>query len=254
MLYTEDYVVVNIGLVSDVNQDNVYVNGIYLNEHNKGINNYKVKINRLNKDLLYAVFDGIGGLSQGEYASYISSNILSKNKDKSIDYTLNKINNELIKYSKEKNIKIGTTASIVKIKNKSVCVYQVGDSPVYLISDNNIVKLTEHDSDDNLLDNYLGSNKDLKIFKFNKKIRNNDKILICSDGLSKEVGINEIEYIVKQGNDVKYICDKLLNYALKNGGKDNISIIVIKVQRKYTEIILSILFVLITLTFIFILK
>lgn len=254
MLYCEDYIIVNIGLVSNVNQDNIYANGMYLNEHNKGINNYKVKINRLNKDLIYAVFDGIGGLSQGEHASYIASNILSKNKDKNIDDIINKINDELLKYSSENNIKLGTTASIVKIENKSISVHQVGDSPVYLISDNKIIKLTEHNMLDNLLDNYLGSGKKIKISKYTKKIKNNDIFLICSDGLSKEVGINEIEYILKQSNNIKYIGDKLLNNALKSGGKDNISIVIIKFNKKYTEIILSILFALVLIIIIFIFK
>lgn len=252
MLYTEDYVVVNIGLISNVNQDNIYSNGIYLDKNNKGINNYKLKTNRLNKNLLYAVFDGIGGLSQGEHASYVASNILSKNTNNNIDDILNKINEVLIEYGKENNIKIGTTASIVKIKNSIAEIYQVGDSPIYIFRDNNVTKFVEHDCNDNLLDNYLGAKEKIKIIKKQIKLKNKDKILICSDGLSKEVGINEIEYILGQKDDVKYISEKLLNFALKCGGKDNISIIIIEVKRKYDEIILSILFALFILILVFI--
>ena len=45
MLYFEDYVIVNKGLKRDKNQDNIYVNGLYLRENNNGLNNYEKKNN-----------------------------------------------------------------------------------------------------------------------------------------------------------------------------------------------------------------
>ena len=94
--------------------------------------------------------------------------------------------------------------------------------------------------DDNRLNNYLGSNN-INIKNKNIKLKNKGKILICSDGLTKEVGINEIEYFLKHNKDIKYIGDKLVNYALKNGGKDNISIILIEYYKSYKEMVITIL-------------
>ena len=239
MIYIKDYVVVNIGLTSNINQDNIYCNGIYLNENNNGINNYKIKTSKLSNNI-YAVFDGIGGLSNGQLASYISSNILSKSKDKNINDILNTINNNIIEYNKNNNTNIGTTASIVKISKSGIDISEVGDSPVFILHDNEVTKIVEHDSNDNMLNNYLGCNN-LNIKNTNIKLRNKGKILICSDGLTKEVGINEIEYFLKHDNNLKYIGDKLVNFALKNGGKDNISIILIEYSKSYIEMVITIL-------------
>ena len=239
MIYIKDYVVVNIGLTSNKNQDNIYCNGIYLNENNNGINNYKIKTSKLSNNI-YAVFDGIGGLSNGQLASYISSNILSKSKDKNINDILNTINNNIIEYNKNNNTNIGTTASIVKISKSGIDISEVGDSPVFILHDNEVTKIVEHDSNDNMLNNYLGCNN-LNIKNTNIKLRNKGKILICSDGLTKEVGINEIEYFLKHDNNLKYIGDKLVNFALKNGGKDNISIILIEYSKSYIEMVITIL-------------
>jgi len=251
MIYIKDYVVVNIGLISNVNQDNIYCNGLYLSENNKGINNYKIKTNKLVNNI-YAVFDGIGGLSNGQLASYISSNILSKNKDKNINDILNIINNNILEYNKNNNTNMGTTASIVKLSKNRIDIYEVGDSPIFILDDNKLVKIVEHDSNDNMLNNYLGCNN-LNIKNKSFKLKNKGKILICSDGLTKEVGINEIDYFLKHDNNIKYIGDKLLNYALKNGGKDNISIILIEYYKSYKEMVITILVSIIFTILIFIL-
>lgn len=252
MIYIEDYVVVNIGLVSLINQDNIYCNGIYLNENNKGVNNYKIKTNRLTKNNIYAVFDGIGGLSNGEYASYISCNILSKNKDKDINEILDIINKNILDYNKKNNTEIGTTGSIVRITKNNIEIACIGDSPIFITDSNEVIKIVEHNKDDNMLDNYLGCEK-LNIYNKKIKLKNNGKILICSDGLTKEVGNNEIEYLLKQDN-IKYIGDKLMNYALKNGGRDNISIILIEYKKSYKEILLTIFVVAVLVIIILILK
>ncbi len=252
MLYYEDYVIVNKGIKPDNNQDNIYANGIFLSEKNNGLNNYKKKVNYKKCNLVYAVFDGVGGMDRGEYASYICSKVLCSNINNGINDTLNIINNKIIKSNKDDNINMGSTASIVRIKGSKVYISQVGDSPIYLLSKGKFIKIVDEKKDSNILDNYLGNNK-INITNKVFNIKNGDKILICSDGLSNEVGELEIEYILDQSDDSKYISDKLLNYALINGGNDNISIITIVVKRKYYQIIyiLSLVVIVVILFIIF---
>ena len=248
MLYYEDYVIVNKGIKPNNNQDNIYVNGIFLSEKNNGLNNYKKKNNYNNKSLIYAIFDGVGGMDRGEYASYICSKVLCYNINNNVNDTLNIINNKIIKINKDENIKMGSTASIVKIKRNKLYISQVGDSPIYLFSKGKFIKIVDEKKNSNILDNYLGNNKICitnKVFN----IKKDDKILICSDGLSNEVGELEIEYILDQSDDSKYISDKLLNYALINGGNDNISIITIVVKRRYYQIIYILSLVVIVIIF-----
>ena len=250
MIYIEEYVLVHKGLGNKKNQDNVFVNGFYLDKENDGIKNYIKKDNKKIDNLVYGVFDGIGGLKQGEYASYIGVSFLKKyNKNNTIKNILTKINNELLKIKKEEKIDMGTTASIVKVKNNKLIINQVGDSPIYILSNGKLIKFIEQENSVNLLDNYLGKNKRLSIKQSSYELKNNDKILICSDGLSSAVGDLEIEYYLSESNDIKYICSKLMNYALMDGGKDNISIIALKVKKDYTNIVSIIIIVIIFIVF-----
>lgn len=243
MLYIEDYVVVNKGIKLNNNQDNIYVNGILLSEKNNGLTNYNKKINYKKNNLIYAVFDGIGGMEKGEYASYVCSRVLGNNLERKD--VINIINDKIIDINNIENIKMGSTASIVRIKNNKLYISQVGDSPIYILSDGNFIKIIENDSKVNLLENYLGKDKDLRINNQVFNIKNGDKILICSDGLSKEIGDLEIEYILDQSNDSKFISEKLLNYALMNGGNDNISIVTLVIKKSYKNIFYVILIILI---------
>ena len=250
MIYIEDYVVAHKGMGAKKNQDNIFVNGFYLDKENNGIKNYSKKENKKNNNLVYGVFDGIGGLNQGEYASYISVTMLKKLlSTTTIKKALLKINNELVKIKKEEKIDMGTTASIVKVKKNKLIINQVGDSPIYILSGDKFVKLVEQDNNVNLLDNYLGKNKKINISQKSFELNNNDKILICSDGLTSAVGDLEIEYYLSESNDIKYIANKLMNYALMDGGKDNISIIILRVKKDYTNLISIIIMIVIFIVF-----
>ncbi len=55
----------------------------------------------------------------------------------------------------------------------------------------------------------------------------NQKIILCSDGLSDEVDDEQMSEIIAQTNDDDLIVEKLVEAAINNGGKDNVSVIVI---------------------------
>ncbi len=232
MLYIEDYAVVNSGIKKSDNEDNICINSYTLSEHNEGLSNYEKKINSTKNNLVYAVYDGIGGLDNGQLASYVGVSNLCKNYGKeSISNILNNTNDILNKMNKEQNISMGTTASVVSIKNNELIINQIGDSPIYILSNDKFTKYVQKENNGNLVDNYLGKDNELIISENKIKIKENDKIIVCSDGLSNQVGELEIEYILSASNDVKFITNKLLNYALLNGGNDNISIITLIVKK-----------------------
>jgi len=52
-------------------------------------------------------------------------------------------------------------------------------------------------------------------------------VLVCCDGLVNEVGDEEIRETVLGSRDPQEACDRLVNLANKNGGRDNISVIVV---------------------------
>lgn len=243
MYYIEDYCIVSKGITPLKNQDNIFVNGFSLVSNNNGFNNYKLHRTLTNKGLCYAVFDGIGGLEKGEYASLVSVQMLTSlcKKENKHDI-LQQINQKLYHIKQNEKIDLGAVGSIVKIKKNKLILNQVGDCPIYILRDNKLSKYIEKKTNSNLLDNYLGKTERINIKEDSINIKSNDKILICSDGLTNEVGDLEIEYILSSSQDISYITNKLLNYALMNGGKDNISIITLKVKKSYREIICYLLY------------
>lgn len=252
MYYIEDYCVASKGITPLKNEDNIFVNGMSIVSNNNGLSNYKIHRNLANKKLCYAVFDGIGGLEKGDYASLIGVQTLTNlHNKKTLKDILIKINKTLYQIKKDKNINLGTVGSIIKIEKKQLIINQVGDCPIYILHDNKFSKYIDEESNSNLLDNYLGKDENIRIKEEKITLKKNDKIIICSDGLSKEVGDLEIEYILSSSNDINYITNKLLNYALMNGGKDNISIITLMVKKSYRELIYYGLYVLFILLIIF---
>ena len=219
----KDYCIVNNGIKPTNNEDNIYANGFFLSRYNDGINNYESKINSTRNELVYAIFDGIGGLSNGELASFIGVS----NVNNGIKY----INKKLLEIKKEQNIELGTTCCIARIKGSMMHLEQVGDSPVYIYSNSKLIKFIEKNNDSNLLDNYLGNNNDIYILNNDIKLKRNDIVLMCSDGLSSLLNDEEIISILKSNNDIKFMSYKLVNEALKKGGNDNISIIILKIEK-----------------------
>ncbi len=243
MYYIEDYCVVSKGIVPLENQDNIFVNGLSLVSNNNGLHNYKLHHTLTTQGLCYAVFDGIGGLERGEYASLVSVQILASCYQKrNLKDITTKINQTLYQIKKDEKIDLGAVGSVIKIEKNKLMINQVGDCPIYILRNNKFYKYIEKKTNSNLLDNYLGKDENVRMVEEKITLKNNDKILICSDGLTNEVGDLEIEYILSSSQDVSYITNKLLNYALMNGGKDNVSIITLKVRKSYWQIVCCFLY------------
>ncbi|MBO9578710.1 MAG: serine/threonine-protein phosphatase [Microbacteriaceae bacterium] len=62
-------------------------------------------------------------------------------------------------------------------------------------------------------------------------VRNGERLLLCSDGLSSEVPDELIRQTLGQGGDPLRIANALVALAKRSGGRDNISVIVVEVQR-----------------------
>ena len=231
MICVEEYVIVR-----NSEKNNIYANGLYLPKDVTDIGDYKKKIVR-EKNLVYGMFDEV---DEGGYAAYLSASILDKLKDRTtIKRILLKTNIEVLK----KKISIGTTASIVKIKNNKVITNQIGNSPIYILSQNKFVKLQEKNK------NYIGDKKDIKVIQHAYKLKSNDKILLCSKDVIKQIGDVELEYLLSESDDIELIAYKILDYLSKD---ENISIIILKIKKDYSYVISIIILVLFIIIFGFI--
>ncbi len=208
---------------------------------------------------LFVLADGMGGHLAGEKASAMATEIIAKNFEKLsenpniqdiMDMTnesIKKANSEIFTKSatNEDYRGMGTTVVMGYVLDDTFVYSSVGDSRIYII-DSDINQITKDDSfvnylmeigeitedeakvhpKKNVLTKALGTNEDVEVIINNLKLKDKDIVLLCSDGLTNMVSNEKICEIVKN-NSPKIARDKLIELALKNGGMDNITFILI---------------------------
>jgi serine/threonine protein phosphatase PrpC len=216
---------------------------------------------------LCIVADGMGGRNAGEIASSMAVHeVVQYIKEKHFD-VLTDVNtpedqileliDQSIHYSNDKIYKksllniefggMGTTLSMILIRDNKLFYGHIGDSRIYFIRNNEISKLTEDHSlvaelvkqgtikpeeanthpQKNIITRALGTEFDVEVDLGKLDILENDYFLLCSDGLSNMVEDSEIRDTVLQTGDIEAACDQLIEKAKKNGGYDNITVVVI---------------------------
>lgn len=209
----------------------------------------------------FMVADGMGGHLGGEIASKIAFSVSSKYKFdlsdpiQSLSDLTNKINNEIYQNSDNpENRGMGTTFAAAVIKENKLYYVNLGDSRIYLYnkSENKLKKLSKDHSlvgkllregkineeeafnhpKKNIVTQALGLEKNLEIDSGVLELGLEDQILLCTDGLSDLLVHKEIKNIFKNNNNLDNISSELLKQALKNGGTDNITLIVAAVDEE----------------------
>lgn len=216
-------------------------------------------------DAIYAVVaDGMGGHLAGDIASsmaihvacdYIEANFdASKESEGVAELLKNAVtyaNNTVFSRAgtNEDLSGMGTTFSLVFVLGKKAIICHVGDSRIYLLRDGKIKKLTtdhslveelvlkgsitETEAKDhphrNIITRALGASAEVEADIFEKNLKVGDILLLCSDGLTNEVSENEILEIVAGEEMLMSAAQKLTFKAIDNGGKDNITAVLLKI-------------------------
>ena len=241
-----------IGKVRKNNEDNYYFNFKTLKEENEG-NSKTLTMQFENIDnIICAVFDGMGGEVRGERASYLATSTLK-------EYIQKNVNREFRwrEYIEEANRKIceemsgnarmGTTIAATQFLKDKISICNIGDSRIYGLKGKTLEQISEDHTEAKMqerlqintghkarLTQHLGIRKDEMILKpYINKIEYDEyeKILICSDGLTDMLEDKEIEAILSQKREVKEIVEELIRIALERGGTDNITVIVLEIQK-----------------------
>jgi len=254
----ESTAITHIGNVRDNNEDNYFVNGKYKADNSISVEGYADKTQR--DSYLYAVCDGMGGESFGETASMIAVQTLAGYMSTDIRQTVfdyiqranSFICDEIIKNNGARS---GTTLAILHIINNKAVSYNIGDSRVYFYRKKMLYLMSEDHTETQrlikmgLLDiesakNHASRNKltqhlgifpnELIIEPFvsqEVKVKKNDIFLLCSDGLTDMVSDDDIREIISRNDaDTHAIAKELSAAARQNGGKDNITVVVVKVS------------------------
>ena len=240
----------NIGKKYDHNED-FYL----LPEQNKEYGLVDVNTNKLGH--LFLLCDGMGGAKSGEVASQLTATWISKKYYKNKEFNplslreiIEEVNIDIFKLASkyDQYDGMGTTLVSALIKNDQVYIYSVGDSRVYLFRNNQLNQLTDDQSEvwelyeagiinkDEIIDhpkkNYIteaiGIDEEVSINYHKNNIEKGDRLLLCSDGLTDMVKDRKIREIFHSLKSKKEIANKLINTANENGGKDNITCIIIE--------------------------
>ena len=229
----------DVGLVRKINQDFIF----YSRESVGAFPN------------LFIVADGMGGHNAGDFASryavecflsYIKiskPDALIRMVDEGIKYANKKI---MEKAAEDENLRgMGTTMVVAYIEDGQLFVANIGDSRLYLL-DKQINQVTEDHSfvatlvrageltpaearvhpDKNVITRAVGAAENAKVDFFEVDLEPGDQILMCSDGLSNMVE-DEVLYDIVKNTYIGDVVDGLIDEAKRNGGSDNIAVIVI---------------------------
>jgi len=214
----------------------------------------------------FVVADGMGGHNAGEVASaksleYSSNFILESKKSKLtnpediLDILITaamQANNSVfeLSVSKPAYYGMGTTFSACSIIGNTIVIAHIGDSRIYTISPGNITQVTtDHTyveemvkagkitreearshSRRNILTRVLGCDSLTPADGTTYSLEGVNSILLCSDGLTDMISDEDIMEIINQNTPPKARAEALVSAANNNGGKDNISVIIIDVK------------------------
>lgn len=206
---------------------------------------------------IFIVADGMGGHNAGDYASVLAVETVveeigasfEKNPVKILEHAITKANTILRQRASE-NFSLsgmGTTLVAATCFGRYLEVANVGDSRLYVVGEE-ITQITVDHSlveemvrmggigreearnhpDKNIITRAVGAKDDVEIDFFNLELKTGDMVLLCSDGLTNMVDDERILRIMKNGGNLRDRVEELVETANRNGGKDNISVIVIE--------------------------
>ena len=252
---------VNVGRLRGNNEDNLYFNGLFLTEQTR---EQPADFECESEDAfqLYAVCDGMGGEQFGELAWLLSVETIHRyaaylkgdpdvDADALIRRCINDANSSICAAQKRLGSKrIGATLALLLIDGKTANIYNIGDSRVYMLRNGEFGQLSQDHTSAansvrlglmsaeqakthprrNSLTQYVGidpAEMVIEPYHYTVKTKKRDIFLLCSDGLSDMVEEAEISRILYETSKPAEAARQLLDSALMNGGKDNVTVIVV---------------------------
>jgi len=209
---------------------------------------------------LYAVLDGMGGASAGDVAAQLA-------RDTIRDFVLHRRLTLAPRALVEAAIVAGSTAvftaaqhhrerqgmgttvvACLVVDPTHVVIGHVGDSRAYLLRGGRLQTLTrdhtvveelvdrgllapeeaERHPYKNVLSRNLGARADARVDTLELELRPDDRLLLCSDGLYGYASAEAIQYLLGSGDAPEHVARDLIELALRGGGGDNVSTIVLE--------------------------
>ena len=211
---------------------------------------------------LWVVADGMGGHAAGDKASAaVVGRLASLRADADHGYldvdrlegALTAAADDIDVFAAHIPIGAGTTVTgaVLALKDGEphFGVFNIGDSRVYLLMDGEFSRVTtdhsvvqemvdagllnaddaENHPDSNVITRAVGFRDDPRPDVWMLPVRPGMRLLLCSDGLTKEVSDTHIKGLLAAGASAAVTADELMDAALAAGGRDNVTVVVIDV-------------------------
>jgi PPM family protein phosphatase len=207
---------------------------------------------------LVAVSDGMGGAQDGELASSLVISSLAQGLASQGDprTSLAAITGAVVDAHHKvwaeacaRGIEMGATLTALYVRGSSAYVAEVGDSRAYVIRGGRITQLTKDQSyvqmlvDAGALDadraqslpfrnvilQAMGHQPRLAVALGKLELCDRDCLLLCSDGLSNEVGDGDLRDVVLGAPDLPAAAERLVDLANARGGRDNTTVVLVGV-------------------------
>lgn len=206
---------------------------------------------------LFLVADGMGGHNAGEYASKVTVETIVEciadteetEAMRIMDRAIQSANTKIRKLAATSPLLTGMGTTVVVATCEGDCLYvaNVGDSRLYVVGRQGIRQITRDHSwveemvlrggigreearnhpDKNIITRAVGVEDTVKVDFFSVGLEEGDTVLMCTDGLTNMLEDREILTIMNGARDIVERAQALVDAANENGGKDNISVILI---------------------------
>ena len=207
---------------------------------------------------LFVLADGMGGAQSGEVASQIAVDAFAEGlpdtgtAEERLSVVVQRANREIHERSHKEleNAGMGTTITAALLGEDSVAIAHVGDSRAYLLRDGELSRLTEDHSlveelvrggkltedeafehpQRSVITRAVGIEPIVEIDTWTYPLRPGDVVLLCSDGLTDMLPEPEVQRLMLASEDLGRAADDLVRAANAAGGRDNITVVLFRVE------------------------
>lgn len=209
---------------------------------------------------LYVVLDGMGGANAGDIASqtardairdFVVQRRLTMDPKSLLEAAIQHGSAAVFAAAQEAKERHGMGTTVVAclvVDARRVLIAHVGDSRAYLLRNGRLQPLTRDHTiveelvdrgvlspDDaerhpykNVLSRNLGAKPDTRVDLLEVEIQPGDRLMLCSDGLYGYASTEAMQYLLGSGDPPDAVARDLIDLALRGGGGDNVSAIVLE--------------------------
>ena len=242
-----------IGSIKQNNEDNFCFNGRCMPLDNVGMRHPVAEKVTLQQHSFYAVYDGIGGEAYGENAAYVAAQAAKEEMEKASTFIISEMklveqlceamNVAVVEEQKKRHApKMGCTMAGILFSEGVVYSVNIGDSKVFRYRTGELLQIS-HDhiaqgfvsAPRQVLTQYLGLDPENYLilpYISEERYYCGDRYLICTDGVTDLLSVQEIADILSTSNNVCDCASMLVEMTIKAGGDDNTTVIVCFVDKK----------------------